>query len=69
MNDIPRPLRERYESFWSSYTGVFRMTRDDAGHPTSIDPVNRETIHASLLLFHEHARLCHDLSVWIESTY
>jgi len=69
VKDMPRPMRERYESYWSSYTGLFRMTRNDAGHPTSIDPVTRETIHASLLLFHEHARLCHELSTWIDSTY
>lgn len=69
VSDMPRDLRERYESFWTAWTGLFRMTRNAAGHPKSIDPVTREAIHGHLLLFHEHARLVFDLGTWIDSTF
>jgi hypothetical protein len=64
-----RDLRERYESFWTAWTGLFRMTRNDAGHPKSIEPVTREAVHGQLLLLHEHARLVFDLGAWIDSTF
>lgn len=66
---MPRDLRERYESFWTAWTGLFRMTRNDAGHPKSIEPVTREAVHGQLLLLHEHARLVFDLGSWVDSTF
>jgi hypothetical protein len=66
---MARDLRERYESFWTAWTGLFRMTRNDAGHPKSIEPVTREAVHAQLLLLHDHARLVFDLGAWIDSTF
>lgn len=66
---MARDLRERYESFWTAWTGLFRLTRNDAGHPKSIEPVTREAVHGQLLLLHEHARLVFDLATWIDSTY
>lgn len=61
LSAMARELRERYESFWTAWTGLFRMTRNDAGHPKSIEPVTREAVHGQLLLLHEHARLVFDL--------
>ena len=42
--------------------GLIRMTRNDAGHPSSVDPITREAIHGALLTFPEQARLSFDLS-------
>jgi hypothetical protein len=69
VSAMARELRERYESFWTAWTGLFRMTRNDAGHPKSIEPVTREAVHGQLLLLHEHARLVFDLGAWIDSTF
>jgi hypothetical protein len=60
-------LRESYEAFWSSFAGQLRMTRNDAGHPASIDPVTRETAQSSLLIFPSFAKLAYDLKSWIHS--
>lgn len=67
--DMSQDLRERFESFWPAWTGLFRMTRNEAGHPKSVEPVTREAVHAALLLFHEQARLAHDLRAWIATSY
>ena len=66
---MPRDLRERYESYWPAWSGLYRMTRNEAGHPKSVDPVTRDAIHAALLVFHEHTRLIFDLGAWIDSTF
>jgi len=66
---MPRHLRERYESFWTAWTSLFRMTRNDAGHPKSIAPVSRDAVHGQLLLLHEHARLVFELGVWVETEF
>jgi len=64
-----RELRERFESYWSAFTGLYRITRNDVGHPKSVEPVTRDAIHGGLLLFHEHARLMFDIGAWIDSTF
>ena len=46
-----------------------RMARNEAGHPKSIDAVTPETVHASLLIFPELAKLCHELRSWISKSY
>lgn len=66
---MPQSLRERYESYWPAWSGLFRMTRNEVGHPKSVEPVTREAVHGALLLFHEHARLVFDLAAWIDSTF
>jgi len=60
-----RELREPFEAYWSAFAQQIRTTRNDAGHPTSIDPVTPDTIHASLLIFPELARLANSLSRWV----
>ena len=69
MKDMPRELRERFESYWPAWTGLFRMTRNEAGHPKSVEPVTRDAVHAALLLFPEQARLTHELRDWITTTF
>ncbi len=65
---MDRKLLERLDSF-GPLAGQLRMPRNEAGHPTSVDPVTRETVHASLLLFPELARLVVDLREWVRTTY
>lgn len=66
---IPTPLWEAYQGFWPAFTQQIRAARNDAGHPTNIDPVTEETVHASLLIFPELAKLANDLSSWITVHY
>jgi hypothetical protein len=61
-----RELRERYEAYWTAFPHQIRTVRNDAGHPTSIDPVTPDTVHASLLVFPELAKLAAELKRWIE---
>ena len=65
--NMPRPLPEEYESYFTAFVGQIRLARNEAGHPSNIDPVAPETVHASLLIFPELARLAHSLKNWINS--
>jgi hypothetical protein len=58
-------LREPFEAYWTAFTLQIRAVRNDAGHPTSIDPVTPDTVHASLLIFPELARLADALTAWV----
>ena len=58
-------LRERYDMYWAAFAGQIRTVRNDAGHPTSIDPVTSDTVHASLLIFPELAGLASSLQNWV----
>ncbi len=60
-----RELREPFETYWSAFAQQIRATRNDAGHPASVDPVTPDTVHASLLIFPELARLANSLSLWV----
>jgi hypothetical protein len=60
-----RDLWERYDAYWSAFTGQIRFVRNEAGHPISIDPVTAETVHASLLVFPELATLAQGLLEWV----
>lgn len=60
-----RELREPFEAYWSAFAQQIRTTRNDAGHPMSVDPVTPDTVHASLLIFPELARLANSLSRWV----
>lgn len=54
---IPTALVESFEAYWPAFTQQIRASRNEAGHPSSIDPVTEETVHASLLIFPELAKL------------
>ena len=62
-----RELREPFEAYWSAFSQQIRATRNDAGHPVSVDPVTPDTVHASLLVFPEIARLAKSLSRWVDA--
>ena len=62
---MPRELLEEYTSYWSGISHHARFARNDAGHPSSPDPVREETVHAALLLFPVHAELAIRLVGWI----
>lgn len=67
--DIPTALFESFEAYWPAFTQQIRASRNEAGHPSSIDPVTEETVHASLLIFPELAKLASELTAWISSSY
>jgi hypothetical protein len=62
---LPADLKARYESFWPAFTQQIRAARNDAGHPSVVDPVTSETVHASLLIFPELLKLATDLRSWV----
>lgn len=66
---MPRKLADMFESFWSAFTQQIRLARNDVGHPKNIDAVTPETVHASLLIFPELAKLCLELRSWISKSY
>ncbi|WP_295623504.1 hypothetical protein [uncultured Nitrosomonas sp.] len=61
---MPFSLREEYESYWPAFTQQIRAARNEAGHPHSIEPIKQETVHASLLIFPELAKLSSNLLEW-----
>lgn len=61
---LDKATRESYEAHFASIAHHIRSARNDAGHPSSIDPVTEETVHASFLLFPVLARLMQQLRVW-----
>jgi len=64
---MPQELRESFTAFWPAFTGQIRMARNEAGHPTSVNPVAPETAHGVLLTFPHQARLAYALIAWIPS--
>ena len=66
---MPIALRERFESHWPGILGQIRTTRNDAGHPRSVEPVTHADVHAGLLLLPSLARLARELQAWIATSY
>ncbi len=60
---------EAIQQYWPAFTGQIRRARNEAGHPTSIEPVTHETVHASLLIFPELLKLASDLNTWVLDNY
>lgn len=67
--EIPRPLFDAFSAYWSALSGQIRFSRNDAGHPSSIEPVTEGSVHASLLIFPELVKLVSDLIKWISDSY
>lgn len=65
--NFSRQLREMFDAYWAAFAQQIRATRNEAGHPTSVDPVTQDTVHASLLVFPELARIADGLSIWISN--
>jgi hypothetical protein len=55
--DLPHRLREDFEAYWPALVHQIRVVRNDAGHPSSVEPVTDETVHAQLLVFPELAKI------------
>lgn len=66
-NSMDRSLRERFESFWDSFSHQIRISRNEAGHPTSIEAITQELAHANLLQFHSLAEMYSQLHAWIDN--
>lgn len=63
--DIPQELFENYEAYWAAFIQQIRTARNEAGHPSSLGAITEESVHASLLIFPELAKLASSLSKWI----
>ncbi|MEQ1936033.1 MAG: hypothetical protein ABL962_19435 [Fimbriimonadaceae bacterium] len=68
IRNLPPDLKAEYESYWAAFTQQIRAVRNDAGHPTSVDPISHEAVHASLLLFPELLKLAAKLRQWVTDT-
>jgi hypothetical protein len=66
---MPNDLMESFFAYWMPLTEQPRTTRNEAGHPVSIDPVTQEAVHASLLIFPELVRLSDKLAAWVRGHY
>jgi hypothetical protein len=64
-----RKLREDAESRLAPIAAEFRRTRNSAGHPASLDPVNPADVHANLLLFPSAVNLIARLKEWVIKHY
>ncbi len=60
---LDKKFVERFETGWA-LSDQLRMTRNDAGHPKSIEPVTHDDVHASLLIFPGFSRLVAELRTW-----
>jgi hypothetical protein len=62
---LPRELRDEFSAYWPAFTQQIRAVRNDAGHPSSVDPVSPESAHASYLVFPLLAQLAARVHEWI----
>jgi hypothetical protein len=65
---FPRELREEFEAYFLAFAQQIRASRNDAGHPSSVDPVTEQGVHASFLLFPDLVRLSVGLSAWVNAS-
>jgi len=54
-------LKEAFEYYWPSIAHEIRAARNEAGHPSSIDPVEPENVDGALRIFPLHARIVRQL--------
>jgi len=64
-SSLQHDLREEFYAYWPAFTQQIRAVRNEAGHPSSVDPVSQESAHASFLVFPLLARLANRLNDWI----
>ena len=62
---MPKDLGESYDAYWTALAEQVRRVRNEAGHPSVLDPVTPESVHAGLLILPELAKLVSDLETWI----
>ena len=58
-------LRDAYEAYWPAFTQQIRAARNEAGHPTNMDPLTPDAVHAAFLVFPEVAKVVTGLNAWI----
>lgn len=63
--NVPYEVKQEFDAYWPAFTQQIRAARNEAGHPSSVDPISIDTVHASLLIFPELARLAFQLREWI----
>ncbi len=68
-SNMPRELFDAYDAFWNAFIGQIRIARNDSGHPKNVDPVTVETVHSSLLIFPEVAKLVNIIESWMKELY
>lgn len=65
-------LRKLYEEATARLLPIaaeFRRTRNDAGHPASLDPIHPADVHSNLLLFPAAAKVLLRLKDWVTTFY
>ncbi len=60
-------LKEEYEAYWPAFTQQIRAVRNEVGHPSSVDPITEDLVHASFLIFPELAKLANKLERTLQS--
>jgi hypothetical protein len=65
---MPRALRDSFQSYWPAFLQQIRAARNDAGHPTGVDPVTFEKAHASLLIFPELSEWLVSVRDWVNAS-
>ena len=66
---MPNPLSETFFAYWPAFVHQIRTARNDAGHPSSVEAIAQDTVHASLLIFPELFKLIHDIKKWVEESF
>ena len=66
---MPDKLYDSFSVHFNSFIGQIRISRNDAGHPKSIFPVDEETVHSNLLIFPTLLKLVYGIDKWIKDEY
>lgn len=66
-NKMPSGLSESVEANWLALTYQIRSSRNEAGHPTTLETITSDRVHASFLLFPELAKMITQLLQWLET--
>ena len=64
-SNLPSELRNEFEAYWAAFAQQIRAVRNEVGHPSSVAPVTSDTVHASLLILPELAKLQNKLVRWV----
>lgn len=65
--DLPRELEDGLDTTLSGVFGMIRLSRNEAGHPTTVPSVDAATVHARLVLFLEYAAFSTKLRAWLKA--
>lgn len=64
--DMGNDLATGFEAYWPAFIQAIRAVRNEAGHPISVGGIGYDTVHGSLLIFPEVAKLAQSLREWIK---